>query len=62
MLLALRSATNEGLTGTPPISNVDFEIGGQSAVELDPDLSEEFFQKLRDGELSATELQANTAQ
>lgn len=51
MALAFRAANGpDGITGTPPISDVDYRPGGVgSAVRLDPDLAPGFFAAIRDG-------------
>ncbi|KGM00933.1 LCP family protein [Cellulomonas cellasea] len=51
MALTFRAANGpDGITGTPPISDVDYRPGGVgSAVRLDPDLAPGFFAAIRDG-------------
>ncbi|MBB2922877.1 LCP family protein [Cellulomonas cellasea] len=51
MALTFRSANGpDGITGTPPISDVDYRPGNVgSAVLLDPDLAPGFFAAIRDG-------------
>ncbi|MFS0702436.1 LCP family protein, partial [Cellulomonas sp. 179-A 4D5 NHS] len=53
MALTFRSANGpDGITGTPPISNIDYRPGGVgSSVQLDPDLAPGFFAAIRDGSL-----------
>ncbi|MCF2705947.1 LCP family protein [Arcanobacterium haemolyticum] len=50
----------DGLMGTPPISSLNLRVGGQSAVELDPDLVDSFFEKMKNGNLSADDFQSVT--
>lgn len=59
LALAFRAATGpEGVTGGPPIADVDYYPGGVgSTVLLDEELAPEFFVKLRDGELTAEDIQ-----
>lgn len=54
LALAFRSAGGEGgITGTPPIANLDYRPGGVgSTVLLDPDQTPTFFAQIRDGELA----------
>ncbi len=51
--LAFRAANGpDGITGTPPISNLNFRPGGiGSAVQLDPATIDQFWADLRDGNL-----------
>jgi LCP family protein required for cell wall assembly len=51
--LAFRAANGpDGVTGTPPISSLDFRPGGiGSAVQLDPATIDQFWVDLRDGNL-----------
>ncbi|NKY22501.1 LytR family transcriptional regulator [Cellulomonas denverensis] len=53
LALAFRSAGGEGgITGTPPIADLDYRPGGVgSTVLLDPDQTPTFFAQIRDGEL-----------
>ncbi len=53
--LNLRKAMQkDGLIGSPPISNLDYWPGGVgSAVQLDPEVIDNFWQDLRDGNLSS---------
>jgi LCP family protein required for cell wall assembly len=55
LALAFRAATGpEGITGTPPISDMDYRPGGVgSTVRLDPDQTPAFFAAIRDGSLPA---------
>lgn len=53
MVLAFRSASNEGMTGAPPIESLDFEPGGiGSAVLLQDETAPDFFSKVRAGTLT----------
>ncbi|QIK84137.1 LCP family protein [Sanguibacter sp. HDW7] len=55
LALAFRSATGEGgITGTPPVANVDYRPGGGagSTVLLDPKGATEFWDAVRDGTLA----------
>ncbi|MCI5825576.1 MAG: LCP family protein [Arcanobacterium sp.] len=45
----------DGLLGAPPISSLDYEVNGESAVQLDPDRIKGFWDKLRDGALTAND-------
>ncbi|ROR72110.1 LCP family protein [Bogoriella caseilytica] len=58
MALALRAATGEnGQMGTPPIASYDYRPGGiGSAVQLDPERTPGFFERLRTGDLTADDL------
>ncbi len=38
--------------GAPPISSLDYKVGGQSTVLLDPDSIDSFFEKMMNGELT----------
>ncbi|NKY12485.1 LytR family transcriptional regulator [Cellulomonas hominis] len=53
LALAFRAATGpEGITGTPPIADLDYRPGGiGSTVLLDPDQAPAFFAAIRDGSL-----------
>lgn len=56
LALAFRAATGEGgVTGTPPVANVDYRPGGGagSTVLLDPEKAPAFWDALRDGKLTA---------
>jgi LCP family protein required for cell wall assembly len=55
LALAFRAATGpEGITGTPPIADMDYRPGGAgSTVLLDPDQAPTFFAAIRDGSLPA---------
>jgi len=57
--LAFRSATGaDGVTGAPPIADFSYYPGGVGAtVLLDEALTPQFFQKLRDGELTQADIQ-----
>lgn len=58
MLLAFRSASNDELTGTPPIESLDYEPGGiGSAVLLVDTTAPEFFEKVREGELTVSDFE-----
>lgn len=54
LALAFRSATGpDGITGTPPISDLDYRPGGAgSTVRLDPDQTPTFFSSIADGTLA----------
>ncbi|WP_418607013.1 LCP family protein [Georgenia sp. SUBG003] len=58
MALAFRSATGPaGVLGTPPIADYDYRPGGVgSTVLLDEDRAPQFFQRLRDGELTPSDV------
>jgi len=58
MALAFRSATGpNGILGTPPIADFDYRPGGiGSTVLLDKDRAPQFFQRLRDGELTPSDV------
>lgn len=53
LALAFRAANGiDGITGTPPIADLDYRPGGVgSTVLLDPDETPHFFEQIRDGEL-----------
>lgn len=53
LALAFRSANGDGgITGTPPISTIDYRPGNVgSTVLLDPDLSPQFWKDIQDGTL-----------
>ena len=54
LALAFRAATGEGgITGTPPVSNIDYRPGGGagSTVLLDPEKAPAFWDAVRDGTL-----------
>src|SRR5699024_6183727 len=54
LALAFRAATGEGgVTGTPPVANVDYRPGGGagSTVLLDPEKAPAFWDAVRDGTL-----------
>ena len=54
MALAFRSASNDGLTGAPPIESLDYEPGGiGAAVLLQDTTAPDFFSKVRAGQLTA---------
>jgi LCP family protein required for cell wall assembly len=56
LALAFRAANGPGgITGTPPISSIDYRPGGNvgSTVLLDPDAAPAFWAALRDGSLPA---------
>lgn len=59
MALAFRSATGaDGLVGPPPIADLNYQPGGVgSTVLLHPDRAPQFFQRLRDGELTAADFE-----
>lgn len=58
MALAFRNATGpDGVTGAPPIADFDYRPGTiGSTVLLDEDLAPQFFQRLRDGELTPSDV------
>ncbi|WNM28506.1 LCP family protein [Demequina capsici] len=43
----------DAVTGTPPISTIDYRVDGQSAVLLDADQAPEFWQQIMNGEIAA---------
>ena len=56
MVLAFRSASNDGLTGAPPIEDPDYEPGGVGYTVLLVDTTAPiFFGKVRDGRLTASD-------
>ena len=56
MVLAFRSASNDGLTGAPPIDSLDYEPGGIGAsVLLEDTTAPDFFSKVRSGKLSTSD-------
>lgn len=59
LALAFRSATGaDGITGAPPIADFDYHPGGVgSTVLLDEALGAQFFQRLRDGDLTSADIQ-----
>ncbi|MFD1506730.1 LytR family transcriptional regulator [Georgenia yuyongxinii] len=60
MALAFRGATGpDGIVGAPPIASMDYRPGGGlgSTVLLDQEKAPAFFQKLRDGELTAADVE-----
>lgn len=58
MALAFRAATGEaGIIGTPPIADFDYRPGGVgSTVLLDEAQAPMFFQRMRDGQLTASDV------
>ncbi|WP_341358842.1 LCP family protein [Georgenia sp. M64] len=59
MALAFRAATGpDGLVGTPPIADLDHRAGSLGSTVLLADGAPDFFARLRDGELTAEDLQA----
>lgn len=56
MVLAFRAASNDGLTGAPPIEDPDYEPGGVgSTVFLVDTTAPIFFGKVRDGRLTTSD-------
>ena len=56
MVLAFRAASNDGLTGAPPIEDPDYEPGGVGSTVLLVDTTAPiFFGKVRDGRLTASD-------
>lgn len=56
MVLGFRSASNDGLTGAPPIVDLAYEPGGIGAAVLLVDTTApDFFAKLREGELTTAD-------
>lgn len=55
MALAFRAANGpDGVTGTPPLSSLDYRPGNVgSTVQLDPNLSPQFWEDIRDGKVPA---------
>ena len=54
--MAFRSASGDGLTGAPPIESLDYEPGGiGAAVLLQDTTAPDFFDKLREGELTKSD-------
>ncbi|MDM7831773.1 LCP family protein [Cellulomonas edaphi] len=53
MALAFKAANGKGgITGTPPLSSIDYRPGGVgSTVQIDPDKAAAFWVAIRDGEL-----------
>ena len=56
LALAYRSATNAGLVGAPPISSLNLRNGHGAAVQLDPRLISQFWQKIANGTLTTSDL------
>ena len=57
LVLALRSASSDELMGVPPIESLDYTTSsGASAVLLRDETAPEFFEKLRTGKLTASDL------
>ncbi|GAA1628732.1 hypothetical protein GCM10009790_09020 [Georgenia ruanii] len=58
MALAFRAATGpNGIVGTPPVANLNYRPGRiGSAVLLDQDKAPTFFQRMRDGQLTAADV------
>ena len=58
LALAFRAANGDGgVTGTPPIKDLDYRPGGVgSSVQLDPDTSPQFWADVRDGRLEPGEV------
>lgn len=52
LVLAIRQANNEGLTGTPPLDSLAYETPSGSAVRLVDDTAPDFFTALREGTLT----------
>ncbi|WP_245862184.1 LCP family protein [Georgenia soli] len=59
LALAFRSATGpDGVMGAPPVADYDYRPGGiGSTVLLDEQRAPQFFQKLRDGELTPSDVE-----
>ncbi len=52
--LVFNSARGSGaVTGTPPIASMDYRVGGQSTVLLDPDTIDSFWDQIANGEIEA---------
>ncbi len=52
--MSLRTVMGEGgLIGAPPIASLDYRVGGQSVVLLDQELTDPFFEKMKNGTLTA---------
>ncbi|WP_236685295.1 LCP family protein [Demequina salsinemoris] len=52
--LVFNSARGSGaVTGTPPIASMNYRVGGQSTVLLDPDTIDSFWDKIANGEFEA---------
>lgn len=45
----------DGLMGAPPISDMNYRVNRQSAVRLDPNKIDGFFEKLRQGSLTTAD-------
>ena len=57
LVLALRSASSEELMGVPPIESLDYTTSaGASAVLLRDETAPDFFEKLRTGKLTSSDL------
>ena len=57
LVLALRSASSDELMGVPPIESLDYTTSsGASAVLLRDETAPDFFEKLRTGKLTASDL------
>lgn len=59
MLLALREAGTEGLSGTPPIASMGYATSAGSAVLLDEGAVDDFFLRLRSGTLTEADFESN---
>ncbi|MFC7405047.1 LCP family protein [Georgenia alba] len=54
----LSASGSEGITGTPPIADPDYQPGGiGSTILLDEERTPEFFERLRDGELRPSDVE-----
>ena len=57
--LGLRRTMGEGgLMGVPPLASINYQVDGQSAVQLDPALVDAFFDKVLDGTVTAADFGA----
>ncbi len=63
LALAFRNANGkDGVTGTPPIKDLDYRPGGVgSTVQLDPETTPQFFADVRDGKLPPGEVNGMTS-
>lgn len=57
LLFAFRQANQEGLTGAPPIASLNYETSAGSAVLLVDDTAPDFFESLRQGNLTPADFQ-----
>ncbi len=61
LVLAFRSASNSGLTGTPPIESLGYATSAGSTVLLQDTTAPEFFQKVLNGTLTTSDVTSSTS-